>query len=85
MANYKVVDVDQLNADLTSIANSIRAKAGVTEKLDFPDGFKSAVDVIQSGGGTIPDNARLYYVGNAVGTLNLSIFNSTTNVVGVLT
>ena len=42
--------VDELS--LTDIANTIRAKGGTSEPLTFPDGFKSAIESIQSGGGT---------------------------------
>lgn len=49
MGNYKVVDVEQLEADLTVVADSIRAKGGTTEKLEFPIGMKSAVESIQTG------------------------------------
>lgn len=36
---------------LETVADSIRAKAGISEKLVFPDGWKAAVDGIQTGGG----------------------------------
>lgn len=49
MATYKLVNADQLDADLESVADSIRTKAGKTEKLAFPDGFKSIVDGISTG------------------------------------
>lgn len=51
MAEYVVIDKEQLESDLTIVADSIRAKANVTEKLEFPLGMKSAVEAIQSGGG----------------------------------
>ena len=38
-------------ASLTAVANSIRAKGGTTGALAFPDGFVSAVQAIQAGGG----------------------------------
>ena len=44
--SYKIVNAEQLDADLTSVADSIRAKAGKSGKLDFPSGFKSAIDSI---------------------------------------
>lgn len=44
----KLVDAEQLEADLTSVADSIRAKTGGEEKLAFPSGFESALDTIQS-------------------------------------
>lgn len=37
---------------LESVADSIRAKAGISEKLVFPLGWKAAVDGIRTGGGT---------------------------------
>ena len=51
MATYKVVDADQLNADMTSVADSIRTKGGTTEALAWPDGYKTAIEAIQTGGG----------------------------------
>ena len=51
MATYKVVDADQLNADMTSVADSIRTKGGTTDALAWPDGYKSAIEAIQTGGG----------------------------------
>ena len=43
MADNKVVNTTQLEADLTSVANAIREKAGSTDSLAFPDGFVSAI------------------------------------------
>ena len=51
MATYKVVDADQLNADMSSVADSIRTKGGTTEALAWPDGYKTAIEAIQTGGG----------------------------------
>lgn len=47
MANYIVQDTS-----LATVADAIRSKAGISEKLVFPDGWKAAVDGIQTGGGT---------------------------------
>ena len=47
MANYIVQDTS-----LATVADAIRAKAGISEKLEFPLGWKAAVDEIQTGGGT---------------------------------
>lgn len=44
--SYKIVNAEQLDADLTSVADSIRAKVGKSDKLEFPSGFKSAIDSI---------------------------------------
>lgn len=51
MATYKVVDADQLNADMTIVADSIRTKGGTTGALAWPYGYKTAVEAIQAGGG----------------------------------
>lgn len=51
MATYKVIDADQLDADMSGVADSIRAKGGTTEQLAWPDGYKAAIEAIQSGGG----------------------------------
>ena len=47
MANEYLVNAD----DLTAVASAIREKGGTEESLVFPDGFISAVQGIQSGGG----------------------------------
>lgn len=44
----KTVDATQLDADLKTVADSIRAKSGTTEQLVFPSGFKSAVENINT-------------------------------------
>lgn len=54
---------------LETVADSIRAKAGISEKLVFPDGWKAAVDGIEGGG--LAPNERIYQVGNGVGSLSL--------------
>lgn len=51
MAIDKAVDSSQLNTDLTSIADAIRAKGGTSAQLAFPAGFVSAVQAISGGGG----------------------------------
>lgn len=51
MADYVVVDKEQLEADLTIVADSIRSKGGTTEKLSFPQGMKNAVESIRTGSG----------------------------------
>lgn len=50
MPTYKMVDTDQLEADLTTVADKIRAKGGTYEALDFPDGFAAAVESLSAGG-----------------------------------
>lgn len=49
MANYKFVDTDQLEADLTAVADSIRTKGETTGALAFPAGFQEAVANISTG------------------------------------
>lgn len=51
MAYDKAVDSSVLNAGLTKIADAIRAKAGSSGKLAFPDGMAAAVAAIETGGG----------------------------------
>lgn len=48
MAVDKLVDSAQLDADLTSVANAIRAKGGTSAQLAFPNGFISAVEAIET-------------------------------------
>lgn len=48
MANYKIVDADQLDADLESVADAIRAKGETTGALAFPNGFVSAISEIEA-------------------------------------
>lgn len=49
MAEYVVVDKEQLESDLTAIADSIRGKADTTESLAFPEGYIEVVDSLVSG------------------------------------
>ena len=51
MAVDKLVDSSQLNSDLTSVANAIRAKSGGSSQLAFPAGFVSEIGNIPTGGG----------------------------------
>ena len=63
MAFDKVVDSAALDAGMKSVADAIRAKAGTTDLLAWPDGFKAAVDGIQTGGGTtlgVPGDITFY-------------------------
>ena len=52
MALDKVVDSAVLDAGMKSVADAIRAKAGITNQLVWPEGFKTAVEGIQTGGGS---------------------------------
>ena len=55
MALDKLVDSAQLESDLTSVANAIRAKSGGSGQLAFPSGFVSEIGNIPSGGGPTPE------------------------------
>ena len=54
MSADKLVDSTQLDNDLTSVANAIRAKSGGSGQLAFPAGFVSEIQAIPSGGGGSP-------------------------------
>lgn len=49
MATYKTVNADQLDADMTALANTIRTKGGTSGKLAWPSGYQAAVEAIESG------------------------------------
>ena len=49
MALDKAVDSAVLDAGMTAVAEVIRAKAGMTEPLAWPDGFKTAIEAISGG------------------------------------
>ncbi len=51
MSADKLVDSTQLDTDLTSVADAIRAKSGGSSQLAFPAGFVSEIQAIPSGGG----------------------------------
>lgn len=53
MAVDKLVDSTQLDADLTSVADAIRAKTGGSASLAFPADFVSEIGGISGGGGGI--------------------------------
>lgn len=80
MAEYIVKDTE-----LTSIANAIRAKSGGSGQLEFPNGFVSEINGIDSGY-SIADAIEHKYSGNIVynGTANIPIglFFNCTNLTG---
>ena len=59
---YRKVD----EASLTAVADSIREKGGTTGALAFPDGFVSAVQAIQAGGGEADSSFKDIIEGTAV-------------------
>lgn len=48
MATYKMVNADQLDADLQTVADKIREKAELSEQLLFPAGFINGIDQCSS-------------------------------------
>lgn len=52
MALDKVVDSAVLDAGMSLVADAIRAKAGTTEPLSWPDGYKSSIEAIAVGSGS---------------------------------
>lgn len=49
MATYKLVNVDQLDSDLTAVGNAIRSKGGTSARLSFPAGMVSSIGAISTG------------------------------------
>ena len=66
---YKFVDADQLDADLTTVADAIRTKGKTSAQLAFPDGMAAAVAAISSG----------VEVKRATGTVQVSSSSRTVN------
>ena len=54
MAYDKVVDSASLDSKLTQVADAIRTKGNTSADLQFPSGFISAIQAIQTGGGITP-------------------------------
>ena len=77
MAVDKLVDSTQLNSDLTSVANAIRAKSGGSSQLAFPAGFVSEIQSIVAGGGA---NERLLASGTYTVTSSQSSITIATGV-----
>lgn len=49
MAEYKIVNAEQLENDMTSVANKIRSKSNTSDAMSWPDGYISAIDMIGGG------------------------------------
>lgn len=71
MAVDKLVDSTQLDADLTSVANAIRAKGGTSASLAFPADFVSAIAAIPTGGGSSAETGS--FVATTSDTLTISV------------
>ena len=82
MSIDKLVDSNQLDADLTSVANAIRTKGGTSGQLAFPNGFVSAVQNIPTG--TTPTGTKqISITQNGTATENVADYANaeiTTNV-----
>ena len=66
---------------LTEFANAIRGKTGKEDSLTLEQ-MVTEIEGIEAGG--IPENARLYYVGNAVSEFSMSSLSFTSSAVGAL-
>lgn len=89
MALDKAIDSAQLDADLTAVADAIRAKGGTSDALAFPSGFVEAVEAIQAGGGDSDsllsrlNNTITTYTNSTLTSLNDYSFASCTNLESV--
>lgn len=72
MALDKVVDSAALDAQLTSIADAIRSKGGITDQLTLA-GMVDAINAIQTGGGGIQSASGEYSIAEDVASLNIDI------------
>lgn len=66
---------------LTAIADAIRGKTGKEDSLTLEQ-MVTEIEGIEAGG--IPENARLYYVGNAVSEFNKGLLDTESSAVGEL-
>ncbi len=81
MAVDKLVDSTQLDSDLTSIANAIRAKSGGSSQLAFPAGFVSEIGSIPSGGGQTVYTSSTGLLYTPTMTIDVSMENPNTGLV----
>lgn len=77
MSVDKLVDSTQLDSDLSSVANAIRAKSGGSSQLAFPSGFVSEIGNIPSGGGATADDVATGAFPS--GDITLSVLPTRTN------
>lgn len=85
MSVDKLVDSTQLDTDLASVANAIRAKGGTSAQLAFPAGFVSAVNAIPTGGGgdtlkEVLENTITSISDDTITKLNSQAFRNNTNI-----
>lgn len=67
-------------ADLTAVADAIRAKTGSAEQLVYPDGFVSAINAIETGGGGGSDELVNSLIDR---TISGAYVNNTVTAIGV--
>lgn len=85
MALDKLVDSTQLDANLTSVANAIRAKSGGSSQLAFPAGFVDAIDAIPTGGGGTRSESGSFTVASGYITEKSIAHNlNTTKIFGII-
>ena len=66
-------------ADLTAVADAIRAKGGISDPLVYPDGFVSAIQAIETGGGSGSDELVNSLIDR---TISGAYVNNTVTVIG---
>lgn len=67
-------------ADLTAVANAIRAKGGTADSLVYPDGFVTAIQAIETGGGSGSDELVNSLIDR---TISGAYVNNTVTVIGL--
>lgn len=67
-------------ADLTAVADAIRAKGGISDPLVYPDGFVTAIQAIETGGGSGSDELVNSLIDR---TISGAYVNNTVTVIGV--
>ena len=66
-------------ADLTAVADAIRAKGGISNPLVYPDGFVSAIQAIETGGGSGSDELVNSLIDR---TISGTYVNNTVTIIG---
>ena len=82
MSVDKLVDSTQLDSDLTSVANAIRAKSGGSSQLAFPAGFVSEIGNIPGGGGQTVYTSSTGLLYTPVMTIDVSLNSSSGTALG---
>lgn len=61
------------DTDLTKVANAIRSKGGTSDTLVYPDGFVTAINDIQTGGGSGIDGVHIGQYAITDGVISFTI------------